>query len=181
MQIHLRLGVKDADIIYWKNNLPKSCFCMYIKEILAAEKNKKIAAVPVPAVPGFDRQNVDYKLIIQDKALIQFVKSFPEWKRSTVIKQIIKKHLKANYGDSWLDDSEIEKEKTVTKKPDAQKAPVAAEAESSDIEDQKPADETVADEIADIEEDIPQDADFDDDDDDMSEEYKKMLREMTGS
>ena len=53
MQIHLRLGVKDADIIYWKNYLPKSCFCMYVKEILAAEKMKKIAVVPVPVKPGF--------------------------------------------------------------------------------------------------------------------------------
>ncbi len=181
MQIHLRLGVKDADIIYWKNNLPKSCFCMYIKEILAAEKNKKIAAVPVPAVPGFARQNVDYKLIIQDKALIQFVKSLPEWKRSTMIKQIIKKHLKANYGDSWLEDSEIKKEKPVTKKPVVQKAPIAVEAESSAIEDKEPADETVADEITDFEEDVSQDENFNDDDDDMSEEYKKMLREMSGN
>ena len=176
MQIHLRLGVKDADIIYWKNSLPKSCFCMYVKEILAAEKSRKIAAVPVPAVPGFDRQKVDYKLIIQDKALIQFVKSFPQWKRSPMIKQIIKKHLKANYGDSWLDSSADEKKvmtETISVKP---KVVVADETEPLIAEDEEIAAATLKDN-----DDIPQEIDFDDDDDDMSEEYRRMLREMSGS
>ena len=176
MQIHLRLGVKDADIIYWKNFLPKSCFCMYVKEILAAEKMKKIAPVPVPAKPGYDRQNVDYKLIIQDKTLIQFVKSFPEWKRSPMIKQIIRKHLRANYGDSWLDDPGDENEEPAKAIPVPQEIDAADENESPAIEE-----EEIADEILGVDEDIPQEADFDDDeDDDMSEEYKKMLREMSG-
>lgn len=178
MQIHLRLGVKDADIIYWKNSLPKSCFCMYVKEILAAEKNKKIAAVPVPAVPGFDRQKVDYKLIIQDKALIQYVKNFPEWKRSTTIKQIVKKHLKANYGDSWLKDSTEEKELSALASDAVKEAVATVKAESTAAHDPE-----IIDDSLDGVEDIPQDSVFDDDDDDddMSEEYRRMLREMSGS
>ncbi len=176
MQIHLRLGVKDADIIFWKNSLPKSCFCMYVKEILAAEKMKKIAPVPVPAKPGYDRQNVDYKLIIQDKALIQFVKTFPEWKRSPMIKQIIRKHLKANYGNSWLEDPADEKENSTAAPPDVKEETAVIE------ETPVTQEEEIAEESLNVEEDIPQDAIFDDDeDDDMSEEYRRMLREMSGN
>lgn len=177
MQIHLRLGVKDADIIYWKNYLPKSCFCMYVKEILTAEKMKKIAVVPVPVKPGFDRQNVDYKLIIQDKPLIQFVKSFPKWKRSPMIKQIIKKHLKANYGNFQSEEPVDEKEKAVQTTPVTQEIDAVRETEFSAVENKAVADEPLT-----VDADIPQEADFDDDDDDdMSEEYKRMLREMSGN
>lgn len=174
MQIHLRLGVKDPDIIYWKNHLPKSCFCMYVNEILAAEKSRKIAAVPVPAVPGFEYQNVDYKLIIQGKAIIQFVKSFPERKRSIMIKKIIKKHLKANYGDSWLEHPSDKIEPATETVPVKEKN-VMSETTLPVVEEEEDGAEALT-----ADEDIPQETDFDDDDD-MSEEYRKMLREMSGS
>ena len=97
MTVHFVLTVRDADLLYWRNSLPPRSFGDYVRLILQAEKRKEIAPLPVPPERGAVIGKLDRKFELSDRALIQFVRSFPVGRRTAAIKAIMRKHLDANY------------------------------------------------------------------------------------
>ena len=96
MNIHLIIDKRYGDIIYWKSTLPQYTFSHYVREILMAEKDGKIAIIPLPKYKGFSEGWIDTKIEVTDKELIKFLKSFPKQQKGEQLKRIIRKHL--NYG-----------------------------------------------------------------------------------
>ena len=96
MTIHLIIDKRYGDIIYWKSTLPQYTFSHYVREILIAEKDGKMAIIPLPKYKGFSEGRIDTKIEVTDKELIKFLKSFPKQQKGEQLKRIIRKHL--NYG-----------------------------------------------------------------------------------
>ena len=96
MTIHLIIDKRYGDIIYWKSTLPQYTFSHYVREILMAEKDGKMAIIPLPKYKGFSEGQIDTKIEVTDKELIKFLKSFPKQQKGEQLKRIIRKHL--NYG-----------------------------------------------------------------------------------
>ena len=96
MTIHLIIDKRYGDIIYWKSTLPQYTFSHYVREILIAEKDGKMAIIPLPKYKGFSEGQIDTKIEVNDKELIKFLKSFPKQQKGEQLKRIIRKHL--NYG-----------------------------------------------------------------------------------
>ena len=97
MTIHLILNETDADLIYWRNFLPPRTFGKYVCRILEAERNGQIADIPVPENLETEKGYLDLKFVINEKDLINFIESIPNWKRGTLIKSIIRKNIYENY------------------------------------------------------------------------------------
>lgn len=97
MTIHLIIDKKYGDIIYWKSVLPQYKFSYYVREILTAEKDGKMAIIPLPKYKGFSEGRIDAKIEVTDKELIKFLKSFPKHQKGDQVKKIIRKHLDYSY------------------------------------------------------------------------------------
>lgn len=97
MTIHLIIDKRYGDIIYWKSTLPQYTFSHYVREILIAEKDGKMAIIPLPKYKGFSDGRIDTKIEVNDKELIKFLKSFPKQQKGEQLKRIIRKHLDYGY------------------------------------------------------------------------------------
>ena len=97
MTIHLIIDKRYGDIIYWKSVLPQYTFSHYVREILMAEKDGKMAIIPLPKYKGFSEGRIDAKIEVTDKELIKFLKSFPKHQKGEQLKRIIRKHLDYGY------------------------------------------------------------------------------------
>ena len=170
--IHVYFGTKDGDLIYWKHSIPKNSFSFFVRAALAAERKKKIAYIPVPASRGSIDKPFDVKVFLTDKDAALMMESIPKFKRKAELKRILRKHLEANYSGYFVkkqpDFVEVEQEPVINKEvvslEESNKATVDEDeyiVETDRAEEAKP-------EINDTE------------DDEMSEEYKKMLRQMSG-
>lgn len=161
--IHLKLGEKDADIVYWKDSIPNNSFTWYVREILAAEKNKYVAAIPVPDKTGLVYRRVDVRLYFTEKAEIQLIRSIPKGKRASEIKKIIRKHLRLNYSAKG--------KKGENEQTDEEIIPVQHEEQPEPTEIKE----------ADTASDLPaNDVSEDDENDEVSEEYRNMLKGLFG-
>lgn len=153
MEIHFLLTEEDGDIIFWKESLPHFCFSEYVRDILLAEKRKKFAFLPVPQEQGFTKKKVDTKIYLHGKEEIEIVQKFPKWRRTRIIKKIIRKHLKMNYRKAGANvaSEETKEEIKLTVQP---------------VEEIKELKETA--DVVSYE-----------DDDEMSDEYRQMLDQMS--
>ena len=162
MTVHVVLGFRDSDIVYWRSSLPKNCFTHYIREIVNSERNKEIAILPVPEERGILMRKEEVQIIFRTNAEMRFIRSLPKGKRAAMLKSIIRKHLLANYRKTGVEEEEI---------PPQQEQKVIP-AEQKDFPDRK------KEEIQ--EEKTPDKIEIADEEDEMSEEYKRFLREMAG-
>lgn len=97
MRVHLKIGKKDADLIYWIESLPSRCFSHYASKILEAEAKKKIANIPVYENEGLSEGIKEVAIYVQDKQAIAMLREIPKGKKSQYIKKIVRKHIAANY------------------------------------------------------------------------------------
>ncbi len=142
MVLHFVLKEKDWEIIAWKNTLKLHEFNSYVRAAIAAERGKKIADLPVPKVLNKGLVYCDTKLYFNGREEAALIRTLPKGKRSTVIKKVLLKQIRAN--QKRLEDES--------------KAVIP------------PVRQTV----------LPKPEIKENHDDDMSEEYRKMLNQMSG-
>ena len=162
LKLHLVFGSHDSDIVYWRASLPKNCFTHYVREIVNSERNKEIAILPVPAERGILTKKEEVQIIFRTNAEMRFIRSFPKWKRSAMLKSIIRKHLLANYHKAGVEEERDSLDHEQKETPAEHKN--LPEKRNEEIKEDKALDK----------------ADITDEEDEMSEEYKKFLREMAG-
>ena len=165
MTVHVVLGFRDSDIVYWRSSLPKNCFTHYVREIVNSERNKDIAVLPVPEDRGIVMRKEEVQIIFRTNAEIRFIRSLPKGKRAAMLKSIIWKHLLANYRKVGVEIEEIPPQQEQREIMADQKG--FTETKKEEIKEEIKEEKT-SDEVEIIEED------------EMSEEYKKSLREMAG-
>lgn len=172
-EVHVYFGPKDGDLTYWRHSIPKNSFSFYVRTALAAERKKKIAYIPVPASRGSIEKPFEMKIFLTDKDAALMMESIPKFKRNAELKRILRKHLEANYNGYFA-----------KKQPEF----VESEPEQEIIEELAPAEETVS-EVVEQGENIIASNELDEteteveepDDDEMSDEYRKMLEQMSGN
>ena len=108
MHFHIVLGNTDGDILHWKNSLPQKTFSHFVREILSAERRRRIAVVPLPEQRGIVTGHIETHIRIQDKQLTQFLMAIPKRKRAGTVKNIIRKHIAANYRRLELEEQSVE-------------------------------------------------------------------------
>ncbi len=96
MIIHMILKKEDADIIYWRTFLPPKQFGRFVNSILEAEHKGAIALLPVPEEWGEGDVPVNLRFSVKLPGAKELVNKLPMRKRSTTIKEIIRKHLQEN-------------------------------------------------------------------------------------
>lgn len=172
-EFHIYFGLKDADLLYWKQSIPDNCFGNYVRAVLVAEKKKKIAYIPVPSQRGFAYGKSETKIHLIDKEAASLLESIPKFKRNAEFRRILRKHLEANYNGYF------------EKKPIIPTQPEESEVDTQEVQTEKVFEEPG---LPSESEYVPK-ADTTDDvltvddeaeDDEMSEEYKKMLKQMSG-
>ena len=148
--LHIKFGKKDADLVYWKSFVPQSSFSQYVRQILLAEKRKTVAILPVPPERGFEYKTMDTKVYLYGRSEVQFINSIPKGKRSAAIRSIIRKHVNANYIKNGAEELPNPRAKQET-----------------------PLSQTAATATAQVEME-------EDEFDDVSEEYRNLLRGISG-
>lgn len=115
MRIHLKIGKKDADLIYWIESLPYGCFSHYAVLILQAEVRKKIAVVPVYEQEGLSDKTKEVAIYVNDKQVISLIEGLPKGTRARYIKKIVRKHINANFrkNSQRQDEKQFEENKSV--------------------------------------------------------------------
>lgn len=172
-EFHIYFGLKDADLIYWKQSVPDNCFGNYVRAILVAEKRKKIAYVPVPSQRGRAYGKSESKIHLVDKEAAALLESIPSYKRNTELKRILRKHLEANYNGYFS-----KKPVSVTEVAEEHEEQI----ENIPTEEIIPEQDTINESVAVIEESDDTVTETDEpDDDEMSDEYRKMLEQMSGN
>lgn len=162
LTLHIVFGSRDADLVYWKSSIPKKCFNYYVNRIIECERNKEIAVLPLPEHPGVECRKLSIHLTFRSAPDIRYVRAFPKRKRGVYLKEIMRKHILENYRRMKTIEADLSDEST--------------EAELKDnTTESSPAYILPADQTKEITEVEAADAE-----DEISEEYKNMLREMTG-
>lgn len=96
MDLHLYFGIKDVDLILWKNSLPRGAFPKLIQAFFEAEINGTKPIIPKLEYKVPDRDNIKpYHIIIHLKNVVieQYLKMIPSYQRNAVIKNVIRKNI----------------------------------------------------------------------------------------
>lgn len=97
MKIHIVFGRKDKDLAYWVRSLPTKTFNYYVKQILKAEIRRKTALIIVPDKKGVYDGVVEQRLYINEKDIIEYISQMPRYKKTSIIKGVMRRHINANY------------------------------------------------------------------------------------
>ena len=162
LTLHIVFGSRDADLVYWKSSIPKNCFNYYVNRIIESERNKEIAVLPIPEKKGAECRNLSIHLTFRSASDIRFVRSFPKRKRGSYLKEIMRKHILENYRRMNAGDSDKPEESINVEMDD--NTETIPHTEPHPVEDEKKKKEN----------------EITEEEDEMSEEYNKILREMTG-
>ncbi len=103
MNIHLILKEGDEDLIYLRNHLPPKSFGKFINDVINAECIGSRVFFDIDYDPfGKESGYLDLRLAIKGEENIDYVILLPSRKRTLIIKELIRKHIKL------LQDQEIE-------------------------------------------------------------------------
>lgn len=94
--IHLELGAAHGDAIAWMRSLPKRTLNKTVNEILSAESHGKIARIPYEFSFTKEEQPLSCRLVIRDRAALDFVAKIPKGEIKTTIVKILRKHMRKN-------------------------------------------------------------------------------------
>ena len=94
--IHLELGAAHSDIVAWMRSLPKRTLNKTVKEILSAESRGKIARIPYAFSSAKEEPPLSCRLVIRDRAALDFVAKIPKGEIKTTIVKILRKHMRKN-------------------------------------------------------------------------------------
>ena len=94
--IHLELGTAHGDIVAWMRSLPKRALNKTVNEILSAESLGKIARIPYEFSSAKEEPPLSFRLVIRDRAALDFAAKIPKGEIKTTIVKIIRKHIRKN-------------------------------------------------------------------------------------
>ena len=97
MRINIRFRKKDPDLCKWRHSINGSMVSFYIKNVLEAEINNRIAYLPQTVVLSMDDTPCEVNFRVQSEEIEAFILSIPYRQRNAVIKDIIRKHLRAQF------------------------------------------------------------------------------------
>lgn len=112
MNVHLILKEGDEDLIYLRNCLPPKSFGKFINAVIKAERTDGRVFFDSDYDPfGKECGYLDLRLAIKGRENIEYVRALPSRKRTIVIKELIRKHIKLEQNDEieWM-KSEREEE-----------------------------------------------------------------------
>ncbi len=93
--MHIRFTKKDPDLCRWKHSIDARMLSFYINNILLAELLGRTAYLPQIVSLSADESPCDMMITPLSADIESFWNSIPHNKRSNIIKEIIRKHLRA--------------------------------------------------------------------------------------
>lgn len=95
MRINIRFRKKDPDLCKWRHSIDGRMISFYINNILSAELKNRIAYIPQTVLLSMDDTPCEVNFRVQSEEIESFILSIPYRQRNAVIKEIIRKHLRA--------------------------------------------------------------------------------------
>lgn len=95
MRINIRFRKKDPDLCKWRHSIDGRMISFYITNILSAELANRIAYIPQAVLLSMDDSPCEVNFRVKSKEIEAFILSIPYRQRNAVIKEIIRKHLRA--------------------------------------------------------------------------------------
>ena len=94
--IHFVLSPEDGDLIGWLRSLPKRSFNKTVNQILVSESRGKIALIPCSFSSAKVAKEVQCRIVLRDEKAEKFVSSIPYGEVTERLKEILRRHIKAN-------------------------------------------------------------------------------------
>ena len=94
--IHFVLSLEDGDLIGWLRSLPKRSFNKTVNRILVSESYGEIAPLPCTFSSAEVAEEVQCRIVLRDEKAERFVSSIPYGEVTGRLKEILRRHIKAN-------------------------------------------------------------------------------------
>ena len=94
--IHFVLSPEDGDLIGWLRSLPKRSFNKTVNRILVSESYGEIAPLPCAFSSAKVAKEVQCRIVLRDEEAEKFVLSMPYGEITGRLKEILRRHIKAN-------------------------------------------------------------------------------------
>jgi len=94
--IHFVLSPEDGDLIGWLRSLPKRSFNKTVNQILVSESRGEIALLPCSFSSAKVAKEVQCRIVLRDEKAEKFVSSIPYGEVTERLKEILRRHIKAN-------------------------------------------------------------------------------------
>lgn len=94
--IHFVLSLEDGDLIGWLRSLPKRSFNKTVNRILVSESYGEVAALPCTFSSAEVAEEVQCRIVLRDEKAERFVSSIPYGEVTGRLKEILRRHIKAN-------------------------------------------------------------------------------------
>ena len=94
--IHFVLSPEDGDLIGWQRSLPKRSFNKTVNQILVSESRGEIALLPCSFSSAKVAKEVQCRIVLRDEKVEKFVSSIPYGEVTERLKEILRRHIKAN-------------------------------------------------------------------------------------
>ena len=94
--IHFVLSPEDGDLIGWLRSLPKRSFNKTVNRILVSESCGEIAPLPCAFLSAEVAEEVQCRIVLRDEKAERFVSSIPYGEVTGRLKEILRRHIKAN-------------------------------------------------------------------------------------
>ena len=94
--IHFVLLPEDGDLIGWLRSLAKRSFNKTVNQILVSESRGKIALIPCSFSSAKVAKEVQCRIVLRDEKAEKFVSSIPYGEVTERLKEILRRHIKAN-------------------------------------------------------------------------------------
>lgn len=144
MKVHLRLTEKDVDLCRWRHSVKSRMFTYYVSQILLSEMRGEIAYLPTALSVSARKEPCEVYMNFTDSQIVEYLQTFPEFRRNATLKKIIRKHLQSQ-------SSQVEKKVVYQSKMDTQTRPRVQK--KIKLEDEKPVQTVSKKEITESEED----------------------------
>ncbi len=93
MRVHLRLTEKDVDLCRWRHSVKKRMITYYVGQVLLSEMRGEIAYIPTALSLSANSQPCEVYMNFTDSLIVDYLSTFPPFKRNAMLKKIIRKHL----------------------------------------------------------------------------------------
>ena len=94
--IHFVLSPEDSDLVGWLRSLPKRSFNKTVNHILVSESYGEIAPLPCAFSSAEVAEEVQCRIVLRDEKAERFVSSIPYGEVTARLKDILRRHIKAN-------------------------------------------------------------------------------------
>lgn len=100
MKVHLRLSEKDVDLCRWRHAVKNRMITHYIRQILFSEIRGEIAYLPNAMSLSTKADPCEVYMNFTDPQIVEYLLSFPAYRRNATLKRLIRKHLQAQLRQS---------------------------------------------------------------------------------